>query len=194
MKRFLVIFLGIITIFTVIFSLACPPEPEPELTKKWTISGTAKFTTTKTDNIKLAAYYTGDGLIMNTSSKLVSNVVNLGNETTTDAKFSLKIDASSLSPSTGHYIKIVFWRDADNNNKCDVSSESNYSACPNKTNGCPCFGPYDSLAICSYYYDEGSNSFMGTQKGWNQRTGSSKYTPIDSAKKSGATIESSYDF
>ena len=131
---------------------------------------------------------------MNTSSKLVSNVVNLGNETTTDAKFSLNIDASSLSPTTGHYIKLVIWRDSDDNGKVGVDTETNYSACPNKTDGCPCFGPYDSLAICSYYYDEGSNSLMGTEKGWNQRSGSSKYTPIDNAKKSGAKIECPYDF
>lgn len=191
-KYLITLLSSVFLILVVIFMTSCP-VPEVTLTTSWNISGVVKFTVgtpgpTSNNNIKLCAYYTGSGLTMNTSSVIVSNVVSLGSVSNNAAPFSLNIDASSLSPSKADYIKLVIWEDDNSNDKCDISDEYGYSLTSNQTTGCVCFGPYGGLQSCNYYYDDSSNSFMGTEKGWNQKFGDD-YKPINDAVKVGATIE-----
>lgn len=187
-RSFLLLVVMVLSI-TVLTFTSCELATTP-VTTSWNISGVVKFTvgTTGNNNIKLCAYYTGSGLILNTSSVIVSNVVSLGNVSSLAKNFSLNIDASGLSPSKADYIKLVIWEDDNSNDKCDVSDEYGYALSSNQTSGCVCFGPYSSLQSCNYYYDDSSNSFMGTEKGWNQKFGDD-YKPIDQAVKVGATIE-----
>ncbi|MBP7551838.1 MAG: hypothetical protein KA885_00290 [Spirochaetes bacterium] len=175
-------------LISVFISNSCVLTP---LTTSWNISGVVKFPVDSTgnNNIKLCAYYTGSSLSLNTSSVIVSNVVSLGDSSSDAKPFSLNIDASGLSPSKADYIKLVIWEDDNSNDKCDIADEYGYALTSNQTSGCSCFGPYvEWLNSCNYYYDDSSNSFMGTEKGWNQKYGDD-YKPLDQAVKVGATIE-----
>ncbi len=186
-SRSLLLLVVMVFLIFVFISNSCVLTP---ITTSWNISGVVKFPVDSTgnNNIKLCAYYTGSSLSLNTSSVIVSNVVSLGNVSSLTKPFSLNIDASGLSPSKADYIKLVIWEDDNSNDKCDVSDEYGYSLTSNQTTGCDCFGPYETFNSCNYYFDESSNSSMGTEKGWNQKFGDD-YKPIDQAVKAGATIE-----
>lgn len=187
-RSFLLLVVMVLSI-TVLTFTSCELATTP-LTTSWNISGVVKFPVDSTgnNNIKLCAYYTGSSLSLNTSSVIVSNVVSLGDSSSDAKPFSLNIDASGLSPSKADYIKLVIWEDDNSNDKCDVSDEVGVGLTSNQTDGCDCFGPYGTFNSCNYYYDDSSNSFMGTEKGWNQKYGDD-YKPIDQAVKAGATIE-----
>lgn len=156
------------------------PDSEP-ITTEWSISGDATMIGVPTYSVKLAAFYGGSDRFGSAANPmLVSNIADLG---LSGDMFSLYIDASSLSPIAGHYIELIMWQDANNNDLFE-DIENWVNTCP--LAGCPVF---QEAFFCDYYYDDTTNALMGTQKGWNQAIDFAEYLPIDQAVKTGARIE-----
>ena len=154
------------------------------LTTEWTISGSAAMLGTPTSDVKLCAFYVGSNSFGSVVNPIpTSNVENLG---ISGGLFALNIDASSLSPRTGHYIDLIMWQDENGN---DLYEDTEDWECTSPQVGCPAF---QDAWNCDYYFDEESNVFMETEKGWNQAIGFITYIPIDNAVKTGAKIQNEF--
>ena len=166
------------------FAVTCElPDTEP-YTTQWILSGTAAMSGTPTYDVKLCAFYVGNksfGSVVNPSP--VSNVVNLG---ISGGPFTLNIDASNLSPRTGHYIDLIMLQDENGDDLYEDTEDWEYTM---PQVGCPAF--HDAWN-CEYYFDEESNVFMGTDKSWNQAIGIAEYIPVNDAVKTGAKIQNEF--
>ena len=160
------------------------PDYSPDT---WNIAGDVLFQGTPSTAVKFAAFYTyeytfddtSQGSVIYPSAILVSNVFNLG---TAGGSFSLDVDASSLTPADGQYIYLIMWLDANRNDQYDVGEQWSYAI--------PRYGDptFQHSLECMYYYADDSDSFMGTEDGWNQSIGFVDFQDIYDATKTGAKL------
>ena len=149
--------------------------------EQWTLSGTITLSGTVTDDVKIAVFYLGQNLLIDDTTPVVSNVVNLGTSIGSALAFSLNIDVSGISHVDFDTVDVWVWEDTNANDNFDaVEDESDVGPAA----GCSVFSQIGGVAYFSY-----NESFPGFPKGWMVWNASDDFESITTATLSGAKLE-----
>jgi hypothetical protein len=157
----------------------------------WTISGTIDFGGAPNYDVKLAGFNIPDGGELGPDGIMVSNIINLGTTSNASLPFTLNINVTSLSPSFGDIILLVFWQenlfDNDILDYIDATTWE-WTAMAIPAIGCPVFEDAWFCEMNYFNFDDPANNIIS---GWNIHTAFAvSYTPITSTNNnfSGALI------
>jgi hypothetical protein len=156
----------------------------------WSVSGEVLLVGEPPPDVKLAAFFTCCRDFFYASQPnpacppavMVSSVAALGG---TGGSFTLRVDASAVSPRNGQYIYLILWDDANGNGLYEPGEEWRYVI--------PLYD--DRLFLeatdCVYFYDEGCDCLRGTSPGWNQSIGLDQYRAVPVPAGEGARLSNS---
>ena len=137
--------------------------------------------------VKLAGFYTGcqdfyysTRVVRHcTPARLITNVATLGE---TGGPFTLCVDTGALDPAAGHYIYLILWADANDNNSYDPGEDWKYVV--------PMFEDraFPGATDCVYYFDDRTREETGTEPGWNLSVGLNRFAPVRCIVQDGARL------
>jgi hypothetical protein len=154
---------------------------------QWTVKGEVLLIGDSPQVVKLGCFYTNCSDFYYASqtrqkcppARLVSNAASFG---PSGGAFTLRIDASLLAPSAGHYMYLILWDDRNGNDEYDSAEDWRYVI--------PLYDDTVFLGAtdCVYFYDDQPHESIGTARGWNQSIGLDRYVPVDRAEWEGARV------
>jgi hypothetical protein len=157
----------------------------PYIAETWSVSGTVSFKGTPSHDVTIAAFLVGREDCFGVDSARVSNSVALG---TDGGGFSLDMDLTDRTVSSGDRIELILWEDTDGNMEYDVPERFEYTE---PLASCPVF---KDAVCCLFFYAEEQDNALLAAAGWNIDHGNLISISVNVAVLSNAKITNWYSW
>jgi hypothetical protein len=155
--------------------------------QQWTIRGEVTLIGDPVSPVKLAGFYTACHDFFYASqenppcprARRVSSVSCLPS---TGGDFLLAFDLADVSPGPGHYIYLILWTDANDNDVYDPGEEWRYVI--------PLYDDcvFQAATDCVCRYHERIDEATGAHPGWNRSIGLDRWAPMERSVLEGARL------